>query len=343
MRCLDPRRLIGSLVIAAALALPLATGTPAGAAPFRIMIVLWRGCEDACRGFEDYIHSLAVPVELLIRDVEQDRSALPGLVAEARALKLDLVVTWGTTATLGIAGRYDDVDPRINLTEIPVLFMIVADPVAAHVVADLDKPGRNVSGTLYLAPADLQIQAIRSYYPFKKIGMIYSTDEVNGVLSIEAMAAAARRQGIDLATRRVPDGADGKPSGDSLPEIVEELAEAGVDLIYPSPNTFMVLHRDVLTNAALKHHIPVAAGTEAVVIDSNALLGLVAGYYDVGRLTGMEAERILVYHRRPADIPIKGLSRFSFLVNMAVARELGLYPPMSIIKIITVTNRPAGP
>ena len=49
--------------------------------------------------------------------------------SEARALHVDLVVTWGTTVTLGMVSTYDKVNPSINLTDIPVLFMIVTDPV----------------------------------------------------------------------------------------------------------------------------------------------------------------------------------------------------------------------
>ena len=80
------------------------------------MMVLWRGCEDACRGFQDYLRSRNLPVEFLMRDVKQDPSAFPSLVAEARALKVDLVVTWGTTVTLGMVGTYDKVDPASTRT-----------------------------------------------------------------------------------------------------------------------------------------------------------------------------------------------------------------------------------
>jgi putative ABC transport system substrate-binding protein len=79
------------------------------------------------------------------------------------------------------------------------------------------------------------------------------------------------------------------------------------------------------------------------VVDSNALLGLVSKYYDVGKLTAIQAERILVDHTRPADIPIESLSRFSLIVNMAVARRLELYPPMSLINIVNVVKTKEEP
>jgi putative ABC transport system substrate-binding protein len=78
------------------------------------------------------------------------------------------------------------------------------------------------------------------------------------------------------------------------------------------------------------------------VVDSNALMGLVSRYYDVGKLTARQAERILVDHKSPADMPIESLSRFSLIVNMKVARELGLYPPMSIINLVDVVKTKEG-
>lgn len=338
------KHIVSVLVIAVAACLTFQAGAMAtGGPPYRIMMVLWRGCEDACRGFQDYIRSQAIPVELLMRDVKQDPGEFPNLVAEARALKVDLVVTWGTTVTLGIVGQYDHVNPSINLNDIPVLFMIVTDPVQAHVVASLDKPGRNVSGTLFLVPEDVQLRAIRSYFPFKKIGTIYNTNEVNAVLSVDKIRAAASQQGIEVVARTVPNAADGEPIAESLPGLIDELAKAGVDLIYVGSSSFIVLQRDVFTNAALKHHIPVAVAGEVAVVDSNALLGLVSRYYDVGKLTARQAERILVDRKSPSDIPIESLSRFSLIVNMAVARELGLYPPMSLINIVDVVKTKEGP
>jgi putative tryptophan/tyrosine transport system substrate-binding protein len=334
------KRILGVLVVLV-VAAAASLVRPAGAVEarqYRVMMVLWRGCEDACRGFQDYLRSRNLPVEFLMRDVKQDPSAFPTLVAEARALHVDLVVTWGTTVTLGIVGTYDKPNPSVNLTDIPVLFMIVTDPVDAHVVASLDKPGRNVSGTLFLVPENVQLRAIRSYAPFKKIGMIYNTNEVNAVQSADKLTATAKEQGFEVVTRTVPNGPDGRPLADSLPGLVGELAGAGVDLIYIGSSSFILLQRDAFTNAALEHKLPVAAAGEVAVVESNALMGLVSKYYDVGRLTATRAEEILVDHKKPADIPVESLSRFSLIVNMEVAKKLELYPPMSLLNIVDVVK-----
>lgn len=329
-------------LVLAALCL-LAPASVAAEAPYRIMMVLWRGCEDACRGFQDYFRSGNIPVDFLLRDVQQDEAALPGLVAEARSLDVDLVLTWGTTATLGIVGEYDKVDPARHLTDIPVLFMIVTDPLKARVVPNLDKPGKNVSGTLYLVPEDVQMRAIRSYLPFDKIGIIYNTNEVNAVITTDKIRAIAVEQDFDIVIREVPNDARGKPIADSLSRLIGEVADEGADLIYIGSSSFILLNRDAFTNAALERRIPVAAAGEVAVVESNALMGLVSRYHTIGELTARRAEAILVGGREPATMAIESLSRFSFLVNMDVARRLGLYPPMVLFNIADMVEPGEAP
>jgi putative ABC transport system substrate-binding protein len=333
------KRIVGIVLIALAVGILLPAGMASAALPHRIMMVLWRGCEDACRGFQDYLRSKDIPVEFLMRDVKQDPLALPGLVAEARSLKVDLVVTWGTTATLGIVGQFDKVDPSANLNDIPVLFMIVTDPLGSRVVPSLEKSGRNVSGTLFLVPEDVQMRAIRSYLPFKKVGIIYNTNEINAVSSAEKIRAVGAAQGFAVVARTVPQDGAGKPIADSLPGLVGELASEGVDLIYIGSSSFILLNQDAFTAAALGYRIPVAAAGEVAVVESNALVGLVSRYYDIGRLTGTEAEQILVNGKNVAGIPIESLSRFSLIVNMEVARKLERYPPMSLLNIVDAIKK----
>jgi putative ABC transport system substrate-binding protein len=334
-------RTIGTVLVLAATAV-LAPAATAAEVPHKVMMVLWRGCEDACKGFQEYLRSKDASVEFLLRDVKQDATELPGLVREARALAVDLVVTWGTTATLGIVGEYDKADPERYLTDIPVLFMIVTDPLEARVVENLERPGRNVSGTLYLVPEDVQMRAIRTYLPFDKLGMIYNTNEVNAVISADKIRKIAEEQDFQVVAREVPNDVGGKPIVDSLPGLIGELAEAKVDLIYIGSSSFIVLNRDVFTRAAVERGLPVAAAGEVAVVESDALMGLVSRYHTVGQLTAARAEEILSGGKRPAEIAVESLSRYSFLVNMDVARRLGRYPPMTLLNIAEVVKAPQG-
>ncbi|WP_207461223.1 ABC transporter substrate-binding protein [Azospirillum sp. SYSU D00513] len=330
------------------LLLPLLFGPSGPAAarePYKIMMVLWRGCEDACRGFQDYLRAQDIPVDYLMRDVKQDPLALPRLVAEARAFQVDLVVTWGTTASLGMLGRHDQVDPDLHLTDTPALFMIVTDPLGVGLVPSLERSGRNLSGSLVVVPEDVQMRAIQSYRPVKRIGVVYNTDEINAVVSLERLRKVADEMGLTVVAREVPLDERGKPYAGSLPGIVADMADE-VDLFYIGSSSFLLVHRDAFTSAAVAKGVPVAAAGEVPVMESNALMGLVSRYYNVGQLTAAKAEQILVGGKRPEDIPIEALSRFSLIVNMEVAHKLKLYPPLGLQRfadVIKVSGQPHAP
>src|SRR3954451_1585893 len=94
-----------------------------------------RGCEDVCKGFQDYLREQHVDAEFIVRDAGQKDNSLPAFVQEARASKVDLILTWGTSVTRGIAGTVADVGNPAFDRKIPKIFTVVADPVGLGVVS----------------------------------------------------------------------------------------------------------------------------------------------------------------------------------------------------------------
>ena len=58
--------------------------------PFDIYMIVWRGCEDACMGFQDYFRERDIEVNFILRNAARDKKRLPGFVREARKMKVDL-------------------------------------------------------------------------------------------------------------------------------------------------------------------------------------------------------------------------------------------------------------
>src|SRR5690606_25548679 len=111
--------------------------------PYRIYRVTYRGRTEVEDGFDDYLASNGIAVEFIERDAEQGKAKLSLFVDEIRELKPDLVYTWGTPVTLGIAGRYDAENKQDYITDIPIVFALVASPLNAKLVADRARPARN--------------------------------------------------------------------------------------------------------------------------------------------------------------------------------------------------------
>jgi putative ABC transport system substrate-binding protein len=305
-----------------------------------IFAVFWRGCEEACWGFHDYLREKDLDVEIVIRDADRDKTKIPEFLEEARAMQADLILSWGTSVSLGIAGTLQDVgDPRFN-DSIPQVFTVVADPVGVRLIESLDKTGRsNITGTYNRVPEAVNIDAMRAYLPsFKRLGLLYNADEPNSTRKMQELAYLAPELNFELVALELPLGDDGKPRAIDILDKMAVLREEGVDFVYLGSSSFLDLNRDVFTGSAVDNGIPVLSPYMRLVRDAEALLSVAAPYYEVGRLAARQAEKILVEGQQPGDIPIARMTEFAYTINMAVARQLDLLPPPSFLEIAETVN-----
>jgi putative ABC transport system substrate-binding protein len=307
--------------------------------PFKIYMAVWRGCEDACRGFQDYFQEEGIEVNFIIRNAVRDKTKLPAFVREAKKLEVDLVLTWGTSVTVGMIGTLADSDPVQHITDIPVVFMIVADPVGAGIIETYESSGRtNITGTRNRVPEEVQMKAIRAYRYFKRLGIIYNTNELNSVLNVNKIRKLAKKMRFELFERSIDLDENGKPIVESIPQKIKELKNSSVAFIYVGSSSFLMRHRDYLTKSAIEQHVPIVAAYEAMARKSNALLAVASRYYSVGKLAGFQAKNILINRIAPINLPILSLSRYSYVINMETARRLRLYPPIKVLRYAEVVH-----
>jgi putative ABC transport system substrate-binding protein len=314
------------------LALPLLSGAlPARAQrPWRIHAITYRGRTEVERGFADHFAARGIPVAITWRDIALDPARLPALVQEIRRERPDLVHTWGTGVTLGIVGRRDAPDRARYIDDIPVVFSLVAAPVAAGIVADLHAPGRAVTGVCHVASLAAQLQAMASYRAFRKIAMLYSPNEPNSLAVLQELQALGRRQRFELLATPFRTDTAGRSSAEGAAEVVRGFRSAGADWLYMPPDSFLGTQaRELVVPAALAAGLPAFASTEQLMA-AGALLGLVSRYYNVGQFAAYKAEQILIDKVPPGRIPVDTLTRFSLQINLQVARRLEALPPLEM-------------
>jgi putative ABC transport system substrate-binding protein len=311
--------------------------------PFRIFMITWRGETDTDRGFADYLRERNIRAELIVRDANRDASRFPGFIEEIKQEKPDLVYTWGTGVSLAILGKEAEVDPAKHVTGIPAVFANVSQPVGSGLVSDPRSSGRNITGSFFLVPEEVQLKAMEQYRPFRKIAVLYNEKESNARLAVAKLKELSRQMSFEILALPAPLDDSGQAEKAAVPGMVAEAAAWKPDFIYIPPDSFMSRNRHHLSRAALGYGIPVFGAAEGTLDQeedkpSHVLMGLISRYYNIGRLSGLQAERILVNHQRPQDMPIEYLSRFSLVLNMNAADALGLYPPMDILKIAEIAE-----
>jgi putative ABC transport system substrate-binding protein len=335
------RSVIRSVAVVAVLALgaTAAVAQPSDDAQ-TIVMVTFRGCEEACEGFQEYVEQSEMNAEVIVLDIARNKELIPATRDEVRRLSPDLLVTWGTSVTLGMIGTVDDTDPEL-VSNIPTVFMIVADPVGADIVVSRENPGRPyVTGTINRVPEEIQMRVLAEYRPFDRIGVIYNDDELNSVLKAEEIGRVGLEQGFDVVNRVLKNGADGLPLVEDVAVAVAELAASDIDFLYLGSSSFLLANADSLTAAALDNGVGLATAYEAMVRDAGALIALANGYYNVGQLAARQAERILVEGETAGDLEVVGLDRFTVLINIDTAAELDLYPPMLLLRYAEIIGGP---
>lgn len=316
------------------LAIILGAASPAVAEPKLIYGVFWEGCEGSCQGFRETIEASGLDAEFIARDARQDRNALPGFVVEARELGADLVLTFGTTVTLVIAGTLDD-DPSGTMDDIPLVFMYVADPFGTRIAESFEGSGRpHVTGTYNRVPEEVNLRTIQTLMPdFERLGMLYNQSEANSVLKVDELESLSATMGFELVALEVDLGSPDHPDPALIPGRVADLAEAGVDFIYVGSSSYLSANGQVFTAAALEEGLPVLSPYEELVRDNDALVSIAARAYDVGRVAAEQTLRILRDGETPGDLPIARVTDFAYVINTDVAEELGLYPPIELLQV----------
>lgn len=304
-----------------------------------VFMTVWRGCEEACQGFHDYLKGSSNTVDIIVRNANRDRSKLAGFLEEAKALKPDLVVTWGTSVSKAMIGTRKEYGEQTKLGNIPVMFMIVADPLGADIIASQHQSGRpTVAGIRNRVSEDVQIKAMREYFPVNKIGVLYSAAELNSVLNTEKLEALAAEMNFEVVKATYELDSANKPVPNQFDKKMEQLAAQNVDVVYVGSSSYNQTNSDAFTEAAVKHGLPVASPYDSMVTGSSALISVSNKYYLVGQLAANQAKKILFDDAVPGELPIAELSSYSMSINMAVARKMSLYPPIQLFRFADLVN-----
>lgn len=297
---------------------------------YKILMLTFRGETEVERGFRDLLDTAGLKTQIISRDANRNIANLPSMIADLDTLKPDLIYTWGTPLTLGVAGPYDTTDPKY-VRDIPVVFALVAAPVQARIAPSFASSGRNVTGAVHVVPTGVQMKAMQSYMDFSTVGILYSTGEQNSVAIVREVETFCKGIGAKVIARPFNTDTAGRPTADGVEEMVAQLRADKADWLYLLPDTFLGTIYDRVTPAALAAGLPTFGAAELAIREGGALVGLVSRYYSVGQLAGTKAVDILSHGTPPSRIPIETLKRFSLIINMRIAKSLGIYPPIAML------------
>ena len=305
----------------------------------QVYMVVWRGCEAACQGFIDYVKARNLAVNIIVKDVARNKKKLPGLIDEIKKAQADLVVTWGTSVTLGMIGALDSVGDS-SLGKIPVVFMIVADPIGAKIIKSYRATGReHVTGVRNRVPEKINIKAIKTFLPtFKHLGLLYNPQEANSQLKAHELKLLAMKMQFKISAQPLTLTGAGDIDKKALDSQLAKFKRDKVDFVYLGSSSLIRKSGAMFTQAALDNQLPTLSPYEQLVRESNALFSVAAKYSDVGELAAHQMKKILFERQEPGALPVMAVKKFAYVINMKVAKALGLYPSVNILQYAETIN-----
>ena len=208
----------------------------------------------------------------------------------------------------------------------PVLFCAVTDPEGAGLVQSVTQGEKGVTGTSDMTPVKEQILLLNRIKPIKTLGHVYCSGEANAVTLAGIAKQVCRELGIKFVETTVTNSSEVK-------QAVQAIA-GRVDGIYLSNDNTIFSALSAVTDVALAHKIPVMSADPSSAQTHEVLAAWGFDYYKMGRVTGRLAADILE-GAKPSDMPTVFMTDpgdVDLLINMDVAKKLGLTIPEDIVK-----------
>ena len=240
----------------------------------------------------------------------------PDLAAELVKLKVDIIVA--ATAPGAQAAQ------RATRT-IPIVMGFVSDPVGLGLVANLARPGGNITG-LAVPTAEIvgkRLQLLREVAPTgARIAVLIDPNHRDNSADLRGTEAAARALGVQL---QVWEARSGGELDRAFTAIARERA-AGIIIL---SSTAFVAYRAHIAQLAAKHRLPTSASTRAFT-EAGCLMSYGASQPDLARRAAYFVDKILK-GAKPADLPVEQPTKFELVINMKTAKALGLTIPPSLL------------
>lgn len=210
---------------------------------------------------------------------------------------------------------------------IPIVFSIGGDPVELGLVKSINQPGGNITGVTFFAAELLQKQLglLREVVPKARvIGFLVNPDNPRAKTDTSALQAAVSKIGLQTYIASSTDERD-------LDSAFTSLAQQHVDALIIAGDPFLLRESGAIGILAARHRIPAVFGWGEFAA-AGGLMSYGASLIDAHRQAGVYAGRILK-GEKPGDLPVMQPTKFEFVLNMKVAKALGLTIPPGILAI----------
>lgn len=251
-----------------------------------------------------------VTINVKYDNCNADANVMNQIIANFAADNVDLMVGVATPVAMAMQSATED-------SKTPVVFAAVSDPVGAGLVASLEEPGSNVTGSSDNLDTNSVMNLIFAQNPdAKKIGLLYDVGQDSSTAAIEHAKAYLDDKGVEYVERTAT-------TAEEVALAAQALVSDGVDAVFtPTDNTIMKAELaiyETFADAGIPHY----TGADSFALNG-AFLGYGVDYANLGRETADMIASILTEGKDPATTPVITFDNGTATVNTEICEKLGL-------------------
>lgn len=241
---------------------------------------------------------------------QADATTLNQIASELIASEVDVIVPIATPAAMIMQSATED-------NQIPVVFSAVSDPEGSGLVASLNAPGSNITGTSDALNTEAVMDLIFAANPgITKLGLLYSKSEDSSKVPVETAKAYCAAKGVEVVEKT-------GTTNDEVSLAADALIASGVEAVFtPTDNTVMTAELAIyekFIDAGVPHY----GGADSFALNG-AFLGYGVNYEELGTATADMVVEILVNGANPASTAVVMLDNGIATVNTETAQAIGL-------------------
>jgi putative ABC transport system substrate-binding protein len=250
------------------------------------------------------------------RSAEGKAERLPALAAELVRLKVDVIVTAAPPPTRAAKGA---------TATIPIVMAFDDDPVANGFVASLARPGRNITGLATLAPeiSGKQLELLKEILPrLSRVAVLGTSSVPQHGQVVKEIESAAKASGVLV---QYLDVLNTRSIESAFRVARNEHADAILVLGSPILNS----QRSQIIELATKNRLP-ASYSRPEYVEDGGLMTYGPNINDLFRRAATYVDKILK-GAKPADLPVEQPKKFSLVINLKTAKQIGLTIPPNVL------------
>jgi putative ABC transport system substrate-binding protein len=261
-----------------------------------------------------YVEGRNISIEY--RWAEGNYELLPSLVAELIALKVEVIVTAGTPASLAV---------KSASSPVPLVMVAVGNPIGNGLVESLARPGGNATGLTSIAPEleGKRLELIKEVVPaVSRLAVFWNP--ANAVMiadeqQVQAAAAALHVPVLSLPVR----------TAEELDDAFAKILAEGADAVLVLADRVFLHNRQRIADFVIEHRLP-AMNAYRELVEAGALMSFGPSYAVMHRQAATYVVKILK-GAKPADLPVQQPAKFEFVVNLKSAGAIGITIPHTVL------------